>query len=245
MKLFDLLRKKIGAYDDATNFTCDICGREVFDGARVCAPCRAALPWNDSLICPFCGRRVKAEGTCIECKSRPLGVAYARSSFLHEKEASRLVVRYKRGEKYLFRTLSELALPLVEREFMAADTVVPIPMSEKGLKKRGYNQSELLAERLALLTGKKLVCAVVKRKETAAQKFLSRAERERNLEDSFHVALRKEVKGKKILIVDDTLTTGATVSSVANLLRRAGAAEVYAYTFTSVELKRFKPTDPE
>ena len=240
MKLKEWLRGMLRRYDDENNFTCDVCGREIFDGSRVCAPCRKVLPWNDGLICPFCGRKVAEPGVCIECKAKPLGVYRARSSFLHEGEAARLVVRFKRGEKYLFRTLAELALPLIEKEFHKAEIVVPVPMSEKARKKRGYNQSELLAESIASLTGKTMLCAVVKRKETPQQKFLSREEREKNLAESFHVTMRKEIKGRRVLIVDDTLTTGATVAAIADLLTRAGAAEIYAYTFTSVPRKGSK-----
>lgn len=237
MKLIEILREKLKRYDDETNFTCDICGREVFDGARVCDPCRGELPWNNGAICLFCGRKVKEEGACMDCKLRPLGVVKARSVFCHEGEAARLVVRFKRGERYLFRTLAELSVPLIEREFGAVEALIPVPMSENSRKKRGYNQSELLAECIAERTGKTVIPAVIKQKDTPSQKFLTRREREQNLESSFHVKMRKEVKGKRVLIVDDTLTTGATISALADLLKRAGAAEVFAFTFTGVEHK--------
>lgn len=235
---FPALRRRIKAYDDTHNFTCDVCGREVFGNERVCAACRRALPWNDGPVCPLCGRGVKEEGVCLSCKARPIGVEKARSVFLHEGEAARLVVRFKRGEKYLFRTLAELSVPLLEREFPEAETLIGVPMSEKALRKRGYNQAELFAERLAEYTGKSFLKPVEKRKETAAQKFLGRADREKNLKGCFHVKDRKAVQGKRVLVVDDTMTTGATVAELAEALKRAGAAEVGAFTFTSVEEKQ-------
>lgn len=237
MNLLSAIRGRVKGYDDAHNFTCDVCGREVFAGERVCQPCRGALPWNDGVICPYCGRRQKEEGTCLLCKEKPLGPVKARSVFVHEGEAARLVVRFKRGEKYLYRTLAELSLPLFLREFSEVEAIMGVPMSERALKKRGYNQSELFAERLAELAKKPWFAPAVKRKETGAQKFLGRREREKNLEGCFHIKERKAVRGKKILIVDDTMTTGATVSELTGALKRAGAAEVYALTFTSVEDK--------
>ncbi len=237
MRLFSFLRGKLKKYDDAVNFTCDICGREVFDGARVCHPCRGSLPRNAQNICPFCGRKVKEEGVCLECKQKPLSVKKARSVFTHDGEAARLVVRFKRGEKYLYRTLAELTVPLVEREFPMCDAVTFVPMTKRAEKKRGYNQSRLFAEEIAARTQKEFLAPVIKQRETSQQKTLGRADREKNLEGCFHITDRKAVKDRRILIVDDTLTTGATVSELANALLRAKAKEVYAVTFTSVANK--------
>lgn len=238
MNLFEAIRAGIGRYDDATNFTCDVCGREVFADERVCKGCRDALAWNRGPFCPLCGRRQKEEGVCLSCKQKPLSVEKARSVFVHEGEAARLVVRFKRGEKYLYRTLAALSLPLLEREFSDAEALVGIPMSEKALKKRGYNQSELFAARLAESAGKAYLSPAVKRRDTDAQKFLGRRAREENLAGCFHVSDRKAVKGKKLLLIDDTMTTGATISELAVALKRAGAKQVCALTFTSVEERR-------
>lgn len=232
-KISEWVRK----YDDTHNYTCDVCGREVFGGERVCAGCRAALPWNDGHICPLCGRRVKEEGICLECKARPLRTDRARSVFLHEKEAANLVVRYKRGQKYLYRTLADLALPLLEREFPDAEGLVPVPMTKKARRSRGYNQSAVLCEEFSRRTGLPVFDAAEKQRETQSQKFLGRQEREKNLEGCFHIRDRSAVKGKTLLIIDDTFTTGATVSELADALKRAGAETVYALTVTSVENK--------
>lgn len=233
--------KKLGAavnqYDEEHNFTCDICGREVFGGERVCAACYQELPWNDAEICPLCGRRVKEAGICLECKQKPLATDKARSAFTHEGEAMRLVVRFKRGNKYLFRTVADLLLPLLEREFSEAEAIAFVPMTEKDEKKRGYNQSRLLAERLAEKCGKEFLDAASKRRQTDSQKTLGRQDREKNLQGCFHVTDRKAVKNKKILIVDDTMTTGATSSELAGAFKRAGAKAVYLLTVTSVENK--------
>ncbi len=237
MRLLNFLRKQLKRYDDSHNFTCDVCGREVFGNERICKACMERLPWNDLEFCPLCGRKVREPGICIECKQKPLGVLKARSVLVHEGEAARLVVRFKRGEKYLYRTLTEQMLPLMMREFEEETAITYVPMTEKAEKKRGYNQSRLLAEELAARSGKKFLSPAVKRKETASQKFLGRRDRESNLEGCFHVENRHAVKGESILIVDDTLTTGATVSELAGVLLRAGAKTVSALTFTGVANK--------
>lgn len=237
MNLFTRIVRAVRKYDDENNFTCDICNREVFGNERVCKRCRDALPWNNGYICPFCGRKVNEPGVCLECKERPLGMEKARSAFTHEGEAMRLVLRLKRGSRYLYRTLAELALPLLLKEFEEEDLITFVPMTEKSERKRGYNQSRLFAEELAKRSGKPFAAVAEKKRDTLAQKTLGRREREKNLEGCFTVTDRKAVKGKRVLIVDDTLTTGATTYELACAIKRAGAQRVSALTFTSVQNK--------
>lgn len=232
-KLFSAVKR----YDDTHHYTCDVCGREVFGGERVCNVCLAALPWNNGEICPFCGRKVREAGVCLECKEKPLKTDKARSVFTHDKEAARLVLRFKRGQKYLSRTLACLALPLVRGEFADAEALTFVPMTEKAKKRRGYNQSQLLAEELSALAGMPLIAAAEKRRETEEQKSLSRREREKNLDGCFRVTDRAAVKDKIILMVDDTMTTGATSSALAEALKKGGAGKVYLVTVTGVEKK--------
>ena len=235
MKLIEYIRQKISDYDDTHNFTCDNCGGELFDGKRLCNQCRERLPYNNGLVCPFCGRRVKEEGTCLDCKQKPLEVVKARSLFLYEGDAAKLILAFKTGKKYLHRTFVEGMLPIVEREFQDADTLTFVPMTKKAERRRGYNQSELLAKGLKKATGKPLCSAVTKKRENADQRTLSRQEREENMKNVFAVTDKKQVQGRKILIVDDTLTTGATASALAHVLKKAGAAAVYLITVASVE----------
>ncbi|MDE5548532.1 MAG: ComF family protein, partial [Clostridia bacterium] len=226
MNFFRKLWEKIKKYDDGHNFTCDICGREVFENERVCAQCQRELPWNDGFVCPICGRKVGEEGVCLECKQKPVGVDMARSAFTHEGEAARLVIRFKKGNRYLYRALAELMLPLLQKEFLSVDALTFVPMTARAAKKRGYNQSRLLAEELAARCGKPVLYAAKKRRESKQQKTLGRTEREKNLVGCFHVTDRKAVKGKSILIIDDTFTTGSTVSALSDAFNRAGATSV-------------------
>lgn len=224
-------------YDDVHNFTCDVCGREVFENERICRQCERALPHNYGVICPCCGRKVREAGVCLECKQKPLVLKKARSCFLHEGEAVTLVHRFKKGDKYLYRTLVAALYPLFEREFSDIDMLTFVPMTEQAFKKRGYNQSRLLAEELTHKSGKEFFDGVRKTRETQAQKTLGRKEREENLKGSFHISFRKKLKGKHVLIVDDTMTTGATANELATVLLRAGAQSVSLITVTSVEKK--------
>lgn len=222
------LSEKFGIF----NFTCDVCGRELFTGARLCDACRAALP-RARCICPLCGRSVGEEGVCPECKERRNACEKCRSAFLHEGDAARLVRRYKDGARYLAATLAGEMLPLL-LAFADAEALVPVPMTARAARRRGFDHGRLLAETLSGLCGLPVLAAAVKQRETAPQKTLSRRERERNLEGCFHIVRRAEVRGKTLLIADDTMTTGATVHELASALLRAKAKKVYAVTFTSV-----------
>ena len=236
-KFFSKIAQWMRRYDESHNFTCDICGREVFGGERVCAACRAQLPFNGGHACPLCGRKVLEAGVCIECKdSRPV-VEKARSCFVHEGSAAALVLQFKKGKRYLVRALSGFLLPVLEAQFPDADALVFVPMTKRARRRRGYNQARLLAGELSRSSGVPLLDAAEKRRETAAQKALGRREREKNLEGCFRVTDRSAVRGKRIVIVDDTFTTGATVNELARVFYRAGARSVCALTVTSVPCK--------
>lgn len=228
--------KRLSERFRSPNFTCDICGREVFDGARICKACLASLPVI-TLCCPLCGRRVNEAGVCLECKDRRIAAEMCRSVYVYEGEAARLVTRYKDGARYLAGTIASLMLSVLTREFADADALVPVPMTDAARRRRGFDQVRLLAERLSERCGKPVLAAAVKQRETAPQKTLSRREREKNLAGCFHVKERAAVRGKTLLIVDDTLTTGATINALADVLLRAKAKKVYAITLTSVEYR--------
>ena len=235
MMFFVRLAERIRAYDRTHNFTCNLCGREVFGGEHICSACRARLFYIDR-CCPVCGRRVSEEGICADCKQRRPVADMVRSRFLHEGACERLVLRFKCGERYLAATLAQETAPLLQ-EFDAVDALVPVPMTARAKRRRGYDQALLLAKEISAISAVPVLCAVTKQRETPEQKGLGRRERETNLAGCFHVTDRKEVKGKRLVIIDDIYTTGATVDELASVLKRAGAAKVYAVTVTSVEDK--------
>ena len=233
MQFIKRLFARIGGYARTHNFTCDICGREVFADERICADCMKALPVI-ALRCPVCGRRVREEGVCSACKAHRPVARRALSRFTHEGEAARLVRRYKGGERYLARTLAGQLLPLMA-QYPDTDALVPVPMTAHAKRRRGFDQTLLLAQELSALCAVPVLCAAQKRRETAPQKALTRVERAKNLEGCFFVPDRSAVKGKRLLIVDDTYTTGATADELAATLLRAGAKQVDVLTVTSVE----------
>jgi ComF family protein len=111
------------------------------------------------------------------------------------------------------------------------DYIIGIPISSGRMKERGYNQTELIAKELGrILSVEYLPNALVKIKETEHQINLSKIERKNNVKDSFKFADKYDVKGKRVLLVDDIFTTGATVNECSKVLKKANAKKVIVAT---------------
>ena len=120
-----------------------------------------------------------------------------------------------------------------------------MPLTKEKLRARGYNQSKELVESLAELTGYESHTSLLERRKSNEQKELSLRERPKNIAGAFRVTDRKFCKGKDLLIVDDILTTGATLSELSSLLLRAGASSVYVLTVSAVPDRSVASDEPE
>jgi ComF family protein len=219
------------------NYGCYLCGCDVSDGAAFCDVCRKELHYNTT-FCVRCGREVVQRGYCADCKHEQPLFDKARSVFVYEGKAAGLIRAFKTGEAGLANAFAKEGRAIVRKDFADADCIVFTPLGVDGLNQRGYNQAELLAKRLGEYSGKRVEDVFVKEKATAEQKNLNKAERARNLRGAFRLVGRKAVKGKKVLLVDDVLTTGATAEELTRLLLGAGAARVYLFTVASVRLQK-------
>lgn len=127
------------------------------------------------------------------------------------------------GLKRLSRPIGRLLLNL---DIPQADGIVPVPLSTRGLRERGFNQSLLIAKSISKgIKVPLLIDLLFKRKETRPQIGLSAKERKLNLKNAFEV--RGEIKGLRLLLVDDVMTTGATITECSKQLMKAGAKEVF------------------
>ena len=124
----------------------------------------------------------------------------------------------------------------VRQSLRDMEGIVPVPISRKRREERGYNQSELIAKTLGDFYGLPVVSGLVKHKHTEAQSSLSREERIRSVQGAFSVKDSSAVKGKRLLLTDDIVTTGATLCACAEALYDAGALEVRALAFSHADL---------
>ena len=218
---------------------CNGCGAEMFGEGFFCEKCEKSLPYNKGAICGHCGRELKSPSEyCSTCKGTLVSVDKARSVFKYERPISGLIkkAKYNNG-KYILDYFAEKLSFLYFNEFFRSEVVCCVPMSKKRLKKRKYNQSEYLAKRVSEKINVPFSDCIVKTRETERQATLSRAERLKNLTDSFKVTDKKAVRGKNVLIVDDVSTTGATGEAVAAKLKKAGALRVHLITVANVPSK--------
>ncbi len=192
---------------------CVLCGRE---GDLMCESCRRSFP-------------PRLDPDAIP---RLPGIRAARAVWPYEGNVREIVRRYKyNGLRSLAPVLaSEMAY--VSREWdPAIGLIVHVPAHPARLRERGYDQSELLARELSRMMGIRAVPALERVRETAVQaRAMNSAERSENVRGAFHVPDPEQIRRATVLLIDDVLTTGATLKEAARALRRAGARNVYALT---------------
>ncbi|MBE7089033.1 MAG: ComF family protein [Clostridiales bacterium] len=221
------------------NFTCDLCGKEIFEGDNFCPECKKRIIKNDQATCPVCGRKTAIDEICLECKADPPKFDRAVSPLIYQDGSAQIIARFKNGEGYLKEYFCDL-MQQSAQEFLPVDFVICVPMTKKAERKRGYNQAELLAKGLCKRLNLQFEREVVlKIKETEEQKSLSKQKRLENLKGCFRLHKKAICKDKTILVVDDVLTTGATSDAVCRLLKNAKAKRIYFISIASVEYKAY------
>jgi ComF family protein len=176
-----------------------------------------------------------ADRLCGDCQTEPPPFARARAAAIYEGPVASAIKRFKfAGQMAMLPLLqSWLRMPVCRELVAAADLLVPVPLHPRRLKARGFNQALLLArgvreKPVGLET-------LVRGRHTVPQVGLNRNERRDNVKGAFAVPHPEDIKGKNILLIDDLLTTGATVRECARVLRRAGAARVEVLTAARVK----------
>jgi competence protein ComFC len=192
-------------------------------------------------LCAKCGRPLRLRSVnrrfCEQCDNVQFYFGTARAVALYDGALRQYLTELKyRYRPELGEALGELLVDWVRenRNFFTADFLVPIPIHLQKLAARGYNQTELLASPLGKYFGKKILTDVlIREKFTKSQNSLKREERFFNLRDAFRVVRTGAVSGKRILLIDDIFTTGATVSEAARTLLKAGATNVDVLTLAT------------
>ena len=238
MEKFKELFNKITEYIFPLTHTCNSCGREIFSGEYFCKECEESIIYNDKIICNHCGRRTfNEENYCHSCAGRETYFERARSAYVYAPPISTMILRLKyENQKYLAKIFAKQLSFVYFKSFMCCDAVTFTPMTKQREEERGYNQAEVLADEFCKIVGLPIVKDVlIKTKETARQATISNAkERRENLKGSFKAVNKDKIKNKNILLIDDVMTTGATVEALCEVLIKAGAKSVTVLTVASV-----------
>jgi len=202
--------------------SCQLCGAEGTAGP-LCAPCLADLPWLSRDACAVCALPLPCGSVCGACLDRPPRFHRVESVFAYAFPVDALIHAYKyRGRLALARLLGDL---LAQRVALDVDAIVPMPLARGRLAERGFNQALEIARVVAARTGVALLPRACRKvTDTPAQATLPWKERASNVRRVF--VCDADLGGRRIAVVDDVLTTGATLNELARVLRKAGAAEV-------------------
>lgn len=231
-KLRTLLKKRIFL----ETWTCNACQRENFNQKFLCDECESKLEYIGANSCSHCGRALKtSQDYCSTCKNKLLSTSVGKSVFVYKDTIAQLIQRFKyNGAKYLGDYFAKELSNIYFKHYFASDYLAYVPMTRKAQRKRGYNQSEILANSLSKLVGVPVLHSIEKVKNTSRQARLTKRERIKNLEGAFKVTDKKIIKDKVITIIDDVTTTGSTIEVLAKLLTSKGAKEVKFLTIASV-----------
>ena len=204
------------------------CGRE---GSLICPACRRRLPELKSPICPRCGTPQPGGILCPACVSHQHKIDGIRSPFRFEAVIRQAIHQLK------YKNLRSIAEPLARllSDYLTAypvpgEVLVPVPLHRKRLRERGYNQSELLSKELGKLVKLSVMAdCIIRQRHTPPQiRAASASERRSNVADAF--TCRNNLRNKKIILIDDVATSGATLDACAAALKDVGASSVWGLT---------------
>jgi ComF family protein len=240
-----VLRLKDDLLDFVYPQSCPICEKPLTRAERcVCQRCWDTLTILPSPFCPYCKSFLEDEKSATrcgcECRNGPEGrtILAVRSLGTFDDHYQKLIHRFKyRRNLPLGRRLAQRLGQVVSETtgFVDCDLVIPVPLHRARHRERGFNQSDVLAHGVSQATGVVFGKGILKRKKnTKDQTLLNAQQRAENVKDAFQVKLPNSVNDKRVILVDDVMTTGATLNECARMLSAAGARQVLAATLAVV-----------
>ncbi len=217
---------------------CTICSAPVEPGEHLCVECESKV---SRIVPPFCEKcsepfdgAITTAFACANCAHRKLHFEAAVSAYRARGIVRHVMLNFKYGRQIHLRHLVARWLVAAfdderirDRQF---DAIVPVPLHPARQRERGFNQAALLAEWLSTHLSVPLRPALERIHYTTTQTAFDRAERMRNLRGAFRLRKKADVRHLRVLLIDDVLTTGSTLSECARILKQSGAQSVFAAT---------------
>lgn len=215
---------------------CVCCGCSTVSG--LCGACRQRLTVNHP-CCDICAVPMSAGGICGICQRKPPPYTKVYAPFRYEYPADELISRFKHQADFAAGRvlLGLLVAHLQAADIPSPDILAPLPLHWRRQWRRGFNQTVWLAVRLARQLGCHCDIRILRRSRyVVPQQQLSRRQRQRNIRESF--ACRTDLTGRRVVLLDDVVTTGATVAEASRCLKKAGAEAVEIWCLARTPLIR-------
>ncbi len=238
-----------GLLDTVIPALCPVCKENPAGERGFCSDCISAFLRVDHPYCISCGEpfvsKEVVEHRCKWCMVKPPYFRKARSFALYDGLLLDAIHRFKYNSKTSLASPFASLMLMTEIDISSYDAVLPVPIHKKRLRERGFNQSLLLGRRLVRHGSGRVYPMTLKKKTISLpQVGLTRKERIKNVRGTFRVVRPCDVKGKRVLLVDDVMTTGATVNECSKVLKRAGAEFVDVITIARTAKSGFKRSLP-
>jgi ComF family protein len=217
---------------------CTICATAVSDGEYLCEACddkitRIVPPFCEKCSEPFIGA-ITGTFHCANCANRKIHFDAAIAAYRSRGIVRRVILDFKYGRQTHLRHLIGEWLCAAFRDPRLCgrpfDVAIPVPLHPARQRDRGFNQAELLADFMGRRMSIPTQSALERTRYTTTQTAFDRTERIANLRNAFRLRKKADVRGLRVLLVDDVLTTGSTLSECARILKAAGAGSVHAVT---------------
>ena len=215
---------------------CIFCGEELNDKTYndTCETCLKTLPFITH-SCSRCGAPVALDndGVCLNCKANNFDFNLARSVFAYSDKVVAVVHKFKYSKmKFLYEPLANYLCEYLSTWEISPDIITCVPLYESKQKRRGYNQSELMARYLAEKSKIPFHILCTKIVDNASQAELDLKRRKENVKGvyKFNNEYRQMIKNKTILIIDDVYTTGSTCNELSKIIKANGSKEIYVLT---------------
>lgn len=209
---------------------CIDCGELSSEYDSLCSSCWKKYKFIEEPSCKICGTpfEIEIDSICLGCLKDKPKYDISKSLFKFDENSKKLIHNFKYYDKtHLSKFFSKIIYYKYRDIINTADLVIPVPMHKLKRILRLYNQAHILAKDISILANIPLDPKSLKKvKYTKSQTFLTKSERSKNLVNTIIVENNELIKGKKILLVDDVITTGETINNCAKVLKKNGASKV-------------------
>jgi competence protein ComFC len=215
---------------------CTLCGGKTRAGEYLCEQCEAKVT---RIVAPFCQQcsepfegAITSAFTCANCAHRSIYFDAAVAAYRGRGVVRQIIHDFKYGRQaHLQHIVARWLCEALDDERLRGrqfDLIVPVPLHPTRQRERGFNQADLLAKLLSARISIPCKPVLERIRYTTPQTALDRTERMENLHNAFRLRKNTDVRGLQVLLIDDVLTTGSTLSECARVLKRAGASSVHA-----------------